>query len=386
MPHGQENWRAAWPLDLEVKHLNHGSFGPAPNAVLEECQRIRRRAEQNPMEFFVYRLGGELAAARRALASFVGADADNLVLLENSTAAMNVVAASAPLGEGDEVLLTDHEYGAVRRTWEAACQRSGATLRVQALPTPFHSPEEVVDTLMAGVTPRTRLLVFSHVTSPTAIIFPAKEIRRHARQRGLAVCIDGPHAVAMLPLELGALDCDYYVGSCHKWLSAPFGACFLHVHPRAQEFIRPAQVSWGRPFPGEPTHWRDELHWRGTYDPSPVLAIPRAIEFLRDAGLNHFRQHGHRLARLARDLIGKLTGLEPLTPDDEAWYGTMVALPLPDGNAPALQDALRKNHHIEAPIIDWNNVRLVRVSCHLYTQEEDIEHLARALAQELGAA
>ena len=189
------------------------------------------------------------------------------------------------------------------------------------------------------VTPRTRLIVVSHVTSPTAIIVPIAEICRRARAAGIAVCVDGPHAPAMIPIDLTSLDCDYYTASCHKWLSAPFGSGFLYVHPRAQSGVRPAIVSWGRTPAGEAPSWRDEFHWTGTRDPAAVLSIPAAIDFFESLGPAEFRRRTHALARHLREQITSLTGLPPLTPDSEACYASMVAVPLPAGAAQPLQDA-----------------------------------------------
>jgi isopenicillin-N epimerase len=239
----------------------------------------------------------------------------------------------------------------------------------------------VIDAVMAGVTGRTRLLVFSHVTSPTAIVFPTARLCRAARDRGLAVCIDGPHAIAMRPAEIDSLDCDYYAASCHKWLCAPFGSGFLYVHPRRQANLRPGVLSWGRALVGDQATWRDEFNWVGTRDPSAYLAIPAAIDFLESVGLEAFRSQTHGLARLARQRIEALTGLGGLTPDAPTWYGSMVALPLPAGPCEALQAALWERHRIEVPIVDWQGRRLIRVSCHLYTTEDEIGRLVVALRE-----
>jgi isopenicillin-N epimerase len=233
---------------------------------------------------------------------------------------------------------------------------------------------------MAGASPRTRLLVFSHVTSPTAIIMPAEAICQRARQLGIPVCVDGPHAVAMIPLDIAGLDCDYYAASCHKWLSAPFGAGFLYVHPRQQTRIEPIVTSWGTP-PGRCHRWNDEFTWAGTRDPSAFLAVPAAIDFLESLGMAEFRGHTHALAQQAGQRIGELTGLDPLVPDSRQWYGSMIALPLPDGEAPPLQCALWERYSVEIPVIAWHGRRLIRPSCHLYTQPEELEQLAAALAR-----
>jgi isopenicillin-N epimerase len=242
-------------------------------------------------------------------------------------------------------------------------------------------PDQIACALFARVTPRTRLLVVSHVTSPTALIFPVEELCREARRRELAVCVDGPHALAMLPVDLAALDCDYYTASCHKWLAAPIGAGFLYVHPGRQAHAQPPIMSWGRPAPGAAASWRDEFTWSGTRDPSAFLSVPRAIEFLEEVGLETFRQHGHALASYARQRIGELTGLEPLSPDSADWFGTMAALPLPPGEAEGLHQRLRHEYGLEVPVYDWQGRRLIRASCHLYNSADQIDRLAAALRE-----
>jgi isopenicillin-N epimerase len=379
-------WRAAWDFAPGVCYLNHGSFGPPPRAVLQARSEWLARLVGNPMEFYVRRLGEYLWSAQEVLGRLVGTSADNLVLVDNSTTAMNLVAESFPLAAGDEVLITDHDYGAVLRIWERACGRAGARLVVQRVPLPVESAGAVVDAVLAGITSRTRLLVFSHVTSPTALIFPAAELCRAAHERDLAVCVDGPHALAQLDVSLDALDCDYYTASCHKWLSAPFGSGFLYVHPRRQAQVRPSVVSWGRPLEGHPPGWRDELNWVGTRDSSSYLAVPAAIEFLHSVGLEAFRARTHGLAQRARRRIEEITGLPGISPDSAEWYGSMVALPLPRPAeaAPELQRALWQRWGIEAPCTQFDGRCLLRVSCHLYNQAADLDQLAEAVRELLG--
>lgn len=376
MPH---QVAAQWSISPGVTYLNHGSFGPSPRTVTDVRFKLQRQLESNPMEFLLRQLPEMLDGARTKLAEFIGADADDLALVDNATMGMNIVAATVKLKPGDEVLCNDHEYGAVLRLWERACQRARAKLVVQKIPLPIGPREETAGALLQQASDHTRLIVFSHVTSPTAVIFPAEEICRRARKLGIAVCIDGPHALAMLPLNLESLDCDFYTASCHKWLSAPFGSGFLYVHPRWQREVRPVLVSWGLPWPGEAPSWRDEFHWQGTRDPTSWLSVPAAIDFLQEAGLQDFRRRSHDLVRYARERISEFTGLPPLTPDDPSAYGSMAALPLSPGEAEPLQRKLWEQHRIEIPLIDWNGRRLIRVSCHLYNSTSDIDRLVDAL-------
>lgn len=379
--------REAWTIPSDVTYLNHGSFGPAPRSVQEERERWSRRLEQQPMDFFLRKMESQLDEALAVLGPFVGADRRDLAFVDNATLAMNVVAASTPLAAGDEVLLNDHEYGAVFNIWRKTCQVVGAKVVTAALTTPFTSTEQLIEELFAAVTPQTRLIVVSHVTSPTAAIFPVAEICRRARGLGIPVCIDGPHAPAMVPIDLRALGCDYYCASLHKWISAPFGSGFLYVARKRQSKLRMPLVSWGRSLGGRDECWQDEFQWMGTRDPAAVLAVPAAIRFLQEVGLDRFRSYGHELARYARERLENWSGCRALVPDDSAWYGTMVTVPLrqsePQRSKPnafdPLQRALWEQHRIEVPVMDWHNRRHLRVSCHLYNTRDEIDRLLAAL-------
>lgn len=371
--------REAWDLRADTVYLNHGSFGPSPRPVREARAAWQRRLEEQPMDFFVRQYEPAYFAARQALAQFVGTAPENLVFAENATAAMNHVAASFPLRAGDEVLLTDHEYGAVVRIWERACAAVGATVRTVRLPLPLTTPDEVVTALEDALTARTRLVIVSHITSPTAVILPVQSISAAMQRRGVAVCIDGPHAVAQVPLAIDELDCDYYCASLHKWLSAPFGSGFLYVHPRRQALARPAAASWGRVFVEDLRDWADEFIWSGTRDPSPYLTVPTAIAFLEEIGLERFRERTHALARYARHRLVELVQREPIIPDSPDWYGSMAHVPLPPGDARSLMRTLWEEDHIEVPIVAWQGERYVRVSCHLYNTCDEIDLLVESL-------
>jgi isopenicillin-N epimerase len=388
--------KSHWSLREGTTYLNHGSFGPQPNEVRTARRKWQEALETQPMDFFVRQLEPAWLAARDRLAAFVGASPGDLIFVENATAGMNIVADSFPLAAGDEVLLTDHEYGAVQRIWQRACAKGGAAAKTVELPLPFRTAAETADAIFAAVTERTKLLVVSHITSPTAVILPVAETCRRARQRSIAVCIDGPHAIAQVPLNINELGCDFYTASCHKWLSAPFGSGFLRVAPQWQTHVRPPVLSWGRIPPTKIDVWSDEFVWSGTRDPSAYLSIPTAIDFLEDIGLDAFRSRTHWLAQYARRKLVELTGLEPLVPDDPAWSGSMAHVPLPppgksapsaserDESCPVsnpLQHTIWRQLGIEVPIVDFRGRRYIRVSCHLYNDTEQIDRLVAGLGE-----
>ncbi|MBC7816117.1 MAG: aminotransferase class V-fold PLP-dependent enzyme, partial [Planctomycetaceae bacterium] len=286
-----------WTFSEGVTYLNHGSFGPSPRCVREARNDWTEKLERQPMDFFLRQMESELDNAANKLGQLIGADGNDLLFCDNATVAMNIVADSFPLQPGDEVLFTNQEYGAVMRIWRRACDRVQAKIFVQPMPRPITSAEEQVAALLAGVTERTKLIVVSHITSPTAVIFPVEAICREAAKRGVKVCVDGPHALAMVDINLRRLGCDFYCASCHKWLSAPFGSGFLYVAKRHQQKLSPPVMSWGGSVAGRPAHWQDEFRWLGTRDPASFLAVPSAIEFLDRFGWEAFREQTHELAK-----------------------------------------------------------------------------------------
>lgn len=376
------DYRSCWSIRPDTLYLNHGSFGPPPDCVRAAQQQWKCRLDEQPMDFFLRIMEPAWRAARDKLAEFVATSPENLAFVENATYGMNVVARSFRLDKDEEVLLTDHEYGAVKRIWERSCAEQGAQVRVARLPWPMDSADEIVDSILQAITPRTRLLIVSHVTSPTAVTLPVARLIPLVRARGIAVCVDGPHAPAYTDLNLDNLQCDYYVASCHKWLSAPLGSGFLFVAPQRQSSIRSPLLSWGRLLPDVPVKWYEEFIWTGTRDPSPYLSLPAALDFLQNrVGLRNFRERTHSLARSARQQIGERFGTTPMIPDGPEWYGSMAHVPLPPGDHSLLQRTLWERYKIEVPIISWAERRFVRVSCHLYNDQNDLDRLLEALSQ-----
>ncbi len=367
-------------LREDVVFLNHGSFGACPKSVFEAYQRWQRELEEEPVLFLDRRFATLMAEARLALASYVGADRDDLVFTTNATTAMNIVARSLPLAAGDEVLSTDHEYGAIDRTWRLVCQRRGATYVRAEVPVPLCSAEDVVEAVWARVTPRTRVFSVSHITSPTAIVFPVAELVRRAREAGIATVVDGAHAPGQVALALDRLGADFYAGNCHKWMMAPKGAGFLHARRECQGLLEPLVVSWGweAEKPG-PSRFVDHHEWQGTRDVAAFLSVPEAIRFMAEHHWDEVRKRCHMLLRRARAAVTEATDLFPLTPDSSDWYVQMAAFPLPTVAAKEFQRLLFDEFRIEIPVIPWNGRSLLRPSVQGYNTAEDVDALGEAL-------
>jgi isopenicillin-N epimerase len=375
-------------LDSQVTFLNHGSFGACPAEVFADYQHWQRELERNPVAFLGRRSGELLGQARARLASYLGARADDLVFVANATTGVNIVARSLALQPGDEVLATDHEYGACDATWQHLCTRAGATYRRVALPLPF-DPAAFASAVMAAVTPRTRLIFTSHITSTTALIFPINELCAQARAAGIATLIDGAHAPGHIDVNLDALGADFYTGNCHKWLCAPKGSAFLHVRPEHQAAVHATVVSWGyvaeasghTGFDAYTGHTALErrLQWQGTRDIAAYLAVPAAIAFQARHDWPAQRARGHAMALSLRDRVAARNGLRPVAPD--ASYGQMVTMPVRCEDPEGLRRWLFDERRIEVPVTQHAGQVFVRVSVQAYNTEADLATLDNALAE-----
>ncbi|MGI8423482.1 MAG: aminotransferase class V-fold PLP-dependent enzyme [Chloroflexota bacterium] len=374
-----QNLRHEFLLRPDVIFLNHGSFGACPKPVFEDYQRWQLELERQPVAFFQSRTS-LLPEARAVLAEYAGCARDDLVFIPNATTGVSAVARSLPLSEGQEILATDHEYGACDRAWQFVCRRTGAKYVKVSVPLPLSSSADVVEAIWRGVTARTRVLFLSHISSPTALIFPIGELVRRAREEGILTVIDGAHAPGQVPLELETLGADFYAGNCHKWLCAPKGSGFLHVRREHQHLLAPPITSWGRAVePKNPNSFVDEFEWQGTRDLAPYLAVPAAIRFQRDRDWPAVQRRCHRMAAWVRRAVLDLYSLEPVTPDSKEWYSQMVAIPLPPCDVAHVKQRLLDAYSIEVPIMTWQGRCLVRVSVQAYTTKQDLEELVRAL-------
>ena len=382
-----------WTLDPQVEFLNHGSFGACPRPVLEAQQELRSRLERQPVLFLSRELERRLDEARGALAQFVGADPDDLAFVPNATSGVNTVVRSLRLSPGDELLTTDHAYNACRNALRAL-EPSGVRVVTASVPWPGTTPRAVVDAVLAAVTPRTRLALLDHVTSPTGLVFPIEQLVRALAERGVDSLIDGAHAPGMLPLDLGRLGAAYYTGNCHKWVCTPKGSAFLHVRRDRQDRVLPLVVSHGFNSPRtDRSRFRLLFDWGGTMDPTPWLCIPDAIRFLGSllpGGWPALMRRNRELALAGRALLCAAVGVPEPAPAE--MIATLASVPLPDTTAPAsgsMHDALQaivyERHRIEVPIFVFpaHPRRLVRFSAQAYNSLAQVELLARALRAEL---
>ena len=384
-----DNLAAQFLLDPDVTFLNHGSFGACPRVVFERYQAWQLKLERQPVAFLdpMRGLSGWMREARTAMAGELGADRDSIVGLTNATEALNIVAQSLLLAAGDEILTTDHEYAALNKTWAFVARRSGARVVPVTIPLPLTDAGQFTNALIAAITPRTRVIFLSHITSATSLRFPIEAIVAHARQAGIATVIDGAHAPGHIPLNLAALDADYYAGNCHKWLMAPKGSAFLYVRPELQAGINPLVISHGwtedAGLPGTKgvfgnTPFIDGLEMQGTRDPSAWLTVPDAIAFRTQNGWDSIARRCRDLAQETAARVVALTGLPPLC-SAEFCAPQMVSMPVPRCDPMVLKLALLNDYGIEIPCFDWNDHTIVRLSVQGYNTERQMDLLVKAL-------
>jgi isopenicillin-N epimerase len=370
-------------LDPEVVFLNHGSFGACPRPVFEKYQDWQRRLERQPVQFLGVELENYLNESRQVLGEYLQSPASDLVYIPNATHGVNIVSRSLSLKQGDEILSSDHEYGACNYAWQYVCQKTGAIYKQQAIHMPVCSEEEIVAEFWQGVTSRTKVIFLSHVTSPTSLAIPIQPICERAHQAGILTLVDGAHAPGQIDLDLPAIHADFYVGNCHKWMLSPKGAGFLYARPEVQPVIEPLIVSWGYQSlsctPRE-SQFIDFLQWTGTKDPAAALSVPAAIEFMK---LNHWdeiRLTCHRLLRSAITHLSEMSGLPPLYPPDSTLYYQMGTIHIPQvRDLNELKKRLYDDYKIEIPCFEWNGHHYIRVSVQGYNSEDDIDQLITAL-------
>ena len=371
---------SAWRLDPDLAYLNHGGFGAAPVSVLAEQQALRDAMERNPVGFLVRQLPDLLARVRTELAAFLNADEAGLVFVDNATTGTQTVISQIRLAPGDEILTTDHCYGAALAQLRRAADAAGATLRIAPVPLPAAGRSSVAAAVLAGLTARTRLLVIDHVASCSGLVFPVEEIAAECGRLAVPILVDGAHATGQLPVDLKRLDVDFWVGNLHKWVCAPKASAVLQIAPQWRDSLRPLVASHGV-FDG----YQQAFDWTGTRDPSPLLAAPAALSFFAQAGWQNVRAHNNELARRGADLVAQSLRSQTGAPAEGGLAAAMQVVQLPreltEAEARTLESRLFDDYRVVVPVTSLGGYRWLRLSAQLYNTLGDYERLAAALTQ-----
>ena len=389
-----------WTLDPSITYLTHGTFGACPEAILAHQRGLREWMEAEPVRFLDRELPGLLDEARAEIGRFLSADPEGLAFVPNATAGVNTVLQSLHFEPGDELLGNDHEYNATLNAMRAVAARDGARVVIARIPFPIQHADEALRAILAGVTPRTQLVVVSQVTSPTALLLPVAELVVALAERGIDTLVDGAHAPGMVPVDLDRLGAAYWTGNGHKWLCGPKGAAVLWVRADRRDRIHPLVVSHGANTPiTDRSRFRLEFDWMGTPDPTAFLTLPVAIDWMaaNHGGWAAIMAGNHELVVAGRNRLVAALGIDPPAPD--SMLGSMAVLPLDavpvEAAARELGRRLLDEDRIEVPIGPWP-VRaarvddiaprmLVRISAQRYNEPADYERLAAALDRRLTA-
>jgi len=367
-------------LNPEITFLNHGSFGACPKPIFENYQYWQLELEKEPVQFIQKNSAQYLKTSKDALANYIGCSSDDFFYTTNPTVAVNTVLRSLNLEEGDEVLTTNHEYGAMDRTWSYFSKKKGIKYIRQNISLPILSKEQILNEFWSGYTSKTKIIFISHISSVTALVFPVKEICEKARELGLITIIDGAHVPGQLDLNIQELNPDFYTGALHKWMLAPKGVSFLYVKKTFQNSIDPLVVSWGyeSESPSD-SQFLDYHQHQGTRDISAFLTIPKAIEFLR---VNNWEERAASCRKLIRDNYNKFCELlnsKPICPLTSEFLVQMCSIPIRTTKPLELKETLFHKYKIEIPVMKLEDKFFLRIAINGYNSQQDLEILQEAL-------
>ena len=371
-------FKSQFLLNPEITFLNHGSYGSCPVPIFDKYQEWQRKLENQPVQFFTKDLYQGLLRSRTSLSKFIGCNENEILFFDNPTIAIANIIHSVNLEPGSEVLMTDHEYGALIRAWNIWGQKSGVKIIQQKIELPVTSHQNFIDDFLKGVTKRTKIIFISQITSPTGIVFPLKEIIRYVNDRGILSIVDGAHGPGQINIDMKDLKCDFYTGALHKWLCMPKGTSFLYVKNEHQDWMRPMINSWGKygEDPG-PSEFLQNFQWQGTRDMSRFLIVPDSLDYFKKNILPN-RNNCYSMVLDAYSKLESILGTKPLS-NGENWLRQMVSHPLKKNIPKNIKDILLNEHNIEIPIFKWKDSLLIRLSVQCYNNEEDIDSLMKAL-------
>ena len=369
-------------LNPEITFLNFGSFGACPKPIFEDYQKWQMLLEYEPVQFIAFDGINYLKTSRAALAGFINCNADDLVYVSNPTYAINIIAKSLKLNQGDEILSTNLEYGALDRTWNYYCNKSKAKFIRQPINLPVLSKEAMIEQFWKGYSSKTKAIFISQITSTTAMKLPVKEICEMAKQKGLLTIVDGAHVPGHAPLDLSELKADIYTGACHKWMMTPKGCSFLYVKKEFQHLFDPLAISWGYESAApSSSQFLDYHQMQGTRDFSAFLTVPKAIEFMKENNWTQVSAECRALAQSNYFRFCDLLGAVPNCPVNDDFLGQMCSIPIKTNAPEKLQRHLFENYKIEIPVMRHDNYVFLRYSIQVFNTQQHLDILFDSLKE-----
>ena len=367
-------------INPEITYLNHGSFGACPKLIFDDYQKWQHELEQEPVQFITKNAAVYLKQSKTALAQYIGCEAADFFFTPNPTFAVNTIMHSLKLNPGDEILATNHEYGAMDRTWNFYSKQTGVKYIRQEISIPIVSKDKLLEEFWSGYNANTKVIFINHISSATALIFPVKEICEKARELGLITIIDGAHVPGHIDLNIEELDPDFYTGAPHKWMLTPKGNSFLYVKREWQKMLNPLVVSWGyeSDFPGQ-SQFLDYHEQQGTRDISAFLTIPAAIRFFNENDWKSKSEISKKMILSNYQGFCELLGSKPICPVTSDFLGQMCSIPIRTQQPVALKELLFEKYKIEIPVMKIENHTFIRISLNGYNSQNDLEILRSAL-------
>lgn len=371
-------------LDPEIAYLNFGSFGACPKPIFEDYQKWQLELEREPAQFIQVKGPEYLRQARVALGKYINCHEDDLVFTTNPSYALNIITKSLKLNAGDEILSTNLEYGAMDRAWDFYCEKSNAKYVRSEITLPLTSKEKFIEDFFKGLSPKTKAIFISQITSATGLILPVQEICDIAKSKGLMTIVDGAHSAAHIPVDLQKLNPDVFAGACHKWMMTPKGSSFLYVKRELQELFEPLVISWGyKSIAPSHSKFLDYHQFNGTRDFSAFLTIPISIEFMKE-------HNWWSVAKSCRELVLKnaerfcsLSKKQALAPLTEGFFAQLFSIPVDCSDPEKLQKTLFNQYKIEIPVMRQGDSIYIRYSINAFNDQEDLDRLFEALKREL---
>jgi len=363
-----------------IAYLNFGAFGACPRPIFERYQQYQLELEQEPAQFMQVNGPQYLAQSRKALATYLNCDADDIVYITNPSYGLNIIAKSLQLQAGDEILTTNLEYGASDKAWNYYCKKSGAIYKRQSLRLPLESKEDFIAQFFAGLTANTKLIFLSHITSSTGLRFPVEEICAIAREKGIISFVDGAHGPGQVPVALQKIQADIYTGACHKWMMTPKGSSFLYIQKELQHLFDPLMISWGYDPAFTAGKSFIEYHQQqGTRDFSAFLTIPTAIDFMKKHDWVNVAAHYRKLTQQNAPVFCELLQTKPLAPLTDDFIGQLCSAEIKTSEPEKLQRHLFENYQVEIPVMRHGDKIFMRYSLNAFNSQDDLDRLFAAI-------